>query len=234
MDSAQAFLLLVVVPIVAWAVALLILRGAYQDAQRDWLSRGQTPPFSRIVVASVYGAVPVLFGLSLWFLSADFADALNGATSPGAVDANGMFLWTCVMSAVAGCCTVAGQTLVLRGRLSSYLGSDYGRVLPLSVIPFTAAVFAVVLGILTFGYLGDMARGNPPAPTSAVEAVVTALQAYAVACLAVPVTAVVSNRVRDLGTRGFTRALLISDVGELPLILGLVMGFLAVGGLSPP
>lgn len=77
MDSNQALLVLVVVPIAAWAGLLLVLRGAYQQVQRDWLARGQTPPFSRILVASVYGAVPVLFGLSLWLLSLSFSDSLN-------------------------------------------------------------------------------------------------------------------------------------------------------------
>ncbi len=233
MDSTQGFLLLVGVPIGAWAVSLLVLRGAYQDVQRDWLSRGQTPPFSRLVIANVYGVVPVLFGLSLWLVSLNFADALNAGTSADLLGASGLFVWACIASAVAGGCTVTGQTLVVRSRLSSYLGSDFGRVLPLSVIPFTGSVFAMVLAFLAFGYVDGVVIGSYIAPSAAVDSAVSALQAYSLACLAIPVTAWVSNRVRDLSGRGFTRALLIEDVGELPLLLGLVLVFLALSGLTP-
>ncbi len=232
MDSAQALLLLVVVPVAAWAGGLLVLRRAYQDVQRDWLSRGLTPPFVRVIVASVYGAVPVLLGLSLWFLSISFTDPLATATSSAALDAERLFLWVSAASAAAACCTVAGQTIVLRSRLSGYLGSDFGRVLPISVIPFTDSVFAVVLGILAFRYIGGVAQGRVAASTSAVDSAVTAFQAYAVAGLAIPVAAAASSRVRDLSARGFRRALMIAELGELPILLGLVMGFLAIGKLS--
>lgn len=231
MDSTQALLLLVVVPIVAWVGMLLLLRGGYQEVQRDWLARGQVPSFSRIIVACVYGAVPVLFGLSLWLLSLSFADLLNAATSSAASDAEQLFLWVSVTTAVAACCTVAGQTIVLRGRLLSYLGSDFGRVLPISVIPFTDMVFALVLAVFAFGYLGGIAQGGTPATPTAVGSAISAFQAYAVASLAIPASAAVSNRVRDLSARGFTRAAMIADLGELPIILGLVMGFLAIAGL---
>ncbi len=233
MDSTQALLVLVVVPIVAWALGLLVLRGRYQDVQRDWMSRGQTPPFSRIVVVGAYGAVPVVFGLLLWMLSRSFADELAGGTTQAALDAQNLFLWTVVANSVAACCTVAGQTVVVRSRLSSFLGSDFGRVLPISVIPFTDSIFALVLAFLAFGYISWVVGGGAAAGTPAVVSAVTALQAYAVASLAIPVAAAVSNRVRDLSARGFMRALLIAEIGELPIILGLVMGFMALAGLMP-
>ncbi len=234
MDSTLALMVLVIVPTVAWAVALLVLRGRYQDVQRDWMSRGQTPPFSRILVVSAYGAVPVLLGLSLWFLSLGFADVIARGTSAAYIDASDLFLWTSVAYAVAACCTVAGQTIVVRSRLSAFLGSDFGRVLPISVIPFTDSVFALVLGFLAFGYINDIAGGSIAAAAPTVGSAVAALQAYAVASIAIPVAAAVSNRVRDLSARGFSRALMIAEIGELPILLGLVMGFLAIAGLSPP
>ncbi|HYM40752.1 MAG TPA: hypothetical protein VEY12_11550 [Thermoplasmata archaeon] len=231
MDSTQTLLLLVVVPVVAWVASLLVLHGAYQEIQRDWLAGGRTPPFSRIVVASVYGAVPVLFGLSLWFLSLPFVDTLNSMTSSAAADAEQLLQWVSVTTAVAACCTVAGQTIVVRGRLSSYLGSDFGRVLPISVIPFTDMVFVLVLAVFAFRYVHGVAQGGIPAGAAAVGSAVSAFQAYAVASVAIPVSAAVSNRGRDLSARGFVRALMIADLGELPVILGLVLGFLAIGGL---
>lgn len=232
MDSTESLLLLVVVPIVAWAFAVLVLRGRYQDVQRDWMSRGLAPPFNRILIAAAYGAVPVVFGVSMWFLSRSFADVLSGATNPSAVDAENLFFWACLANAVAGCCTIAGQTIVIQGRISSFLGSDFGRVLPISVIPFTDAVFAFILTLFAFAYIDGFVGGAPAAGVTAVSSAVAALQAYAVASVAVPVAAAVSNRVRDLSARGFSRALMIADLGELPIILGLVMGFLAIGGLT--
>ncbi len=233
MDSTESLLLLVVVPIVAWAASVLVLRGRYQDVQRDWTSRGQTPPFSRIIVVSAYGVVPVIFGLLLWVSSRSFADGLAGGTIQTALDAQNLFLWAVVANCVAACCTVAGQTFVVRSRMSSFLGSDFGRVLPISVIPFTDSVFALVLAFLAFSYISGVVGGGAAAGTPAVVSAVTALQAYSVASLAIPVTAAVSNRVRDLSARGFMRALMIAEIGELPIILGLVMGFMAIAGLTP-
>lgn len=231
MDSTESLLLFVIIPIVAWAVAVLVLRGRYQDVQRDWMSRGQTPPFSRILVASVYGAVPVFLGISLWLLSLGFLDAMNRGTSSAYTDAANLTLWAAVAYAAAACCTIAGQTVIVSARLSSFLGSDFGRVLPISVIPFTDAVFAMVLGFLAFGYVEGITTGASSAGTAAVGSAVSALQAYAVASLAIPVAAAASNRVRDLSARGFARALMIAEVGELPILLGLVMGFLALAAL---
>ncbi len=198
------------------------------------MSRGQTPPFSRFLVVSVYGAVPVLLGLSLWFLSLGFTDVIDRGTSSAYLDASNLALWASVAYAVAACCTVAGQTIVVRARLSSLLGSDFGRVLPISVIPFTDSVFALVLGFLAFGYVSDIADGGVAAAAPAVGSAVAALQAYAVASVAIPVAALVSNRVRDLSARGFGRALAIEEIGELPILLGLVLGFLAIAGLTAP
>lgn len=231
MDTTQSLLLLLVLPLAVWAGGLVVLRGAYQEIQRDWLARGQSPPFSRIILASVYGAVPVLFGLSLWFLSLSFTDALNASASPAVPDAQRLLLWAMLASAVAGCCTIAGQTLILRGRLSGFLGSDFGRVLPISVIPFTDSVFALFLAFLAFDYVDRIAYGAAPASAGNIDASVSALQAYAMASLAIPVAAAVSNRVRDLSSRGFMRALAVAEAGELPIIVGLVLGFLALTGL---
>ncbi len=116
--------------------------------------------------------------------------------------------------------------------LSSFLGSDFGRVLPISVIPFTDSVFALVLAFLAFGYIGGIANGAASASPPALGAAVAALQAYALASLAMPIAAAASNRVRDLSARGFSRALLVAELGELPILLGLVMGFMALSGLA--
>ncbi len=231
MDSTESLLLLVVVPIIAWVAAVIVLRGRYQDVQREWMSRGQTPSFQRLLVVSAYGAVPVLLGLSMWLVSLSFVDALASGSSSASVDAASLCLWAALAYAVAGCCTVAGQAIIVRGRLSGLLGSDFGRVLPISVIPFTDSVFALVLVYLAFNYIDRVVAGGLPAGTAVVSSAISALQAYAVASLAIPIAAAVSNRVRDLSLRGFSRALMVMEFGELPVLLGLVMGFLAMAAL---
>ncbi len=231
MDPTESLLLLVVVPIIAWVASVLVLRGRYQEVQRDWMSRGQTPPFPRLVIAIAYGAFPVLLGFLMWVMASPLSEALRGLPGQGAADADNLLLWTTVAYSVAACCAIAGQTVIVRSRLSSYLGTDFGRVLPVSVIPVTDAIFALVLGFLSFGYVDVATTGGIPASSAAVASAVSALQAYAVASVAIPVAAAASNRVRDLSARGFTRALMIAELGELPILLGLVMGFLAMAGL---
>jgi hypothetical protein len=111
------------------------------------------------------------------------------------------------------------------------MGTDFGRVMPIAVIPFTGTIFAMVLAFLVLGYVdGAVSQGLIPRVVD-VDAAVAALQAYAVATLGFLAGALASNRIRDLSLQGFQRALLVAVAGELPALLGLVWGFLAIGSL---
>lgn len=234
MDPTIALVLPILVPIADWAGAILVLRGRYQGVQRNWMSRGQTPPFVRVLISSVYGAFPVLIGGMMWFMASRLADDLRGIPAQWALDADNLLLWMAIAYAVAASCAIAGQTLVIRGRLSSYLGSDFRHVLPISVVPMTDVVFAFVLGFLAFGYVDYATHGGIPASGSAIASAISSLQAFTVASLAVPVAALASNRIRDLGARGFSRALAVMELGELPIVIGLILGLLAFNSLTTP
>src|SRR5207249_2034549 len=86
--------------------------------------------------------------------------------------------------------------------------------------------------ILVFlAYSDSVLAGAPVASNSALSGAIGSFQAFAVGTVAFPVAAGFSNRIRDLSQRGFTRALLLMEIGELPVLVGLVQAFLAVGSL---
>jgi len=64
-----------------------------------------------------------------------------------------------------------------------------------------------------------------------VSGATASFQAFALGTVAFPVAAGFSNRVRNLDQRGFMRAILIMELGELPVLVGLVQAFLALGSL---
>jgi hypothetical protein len=98
-------------------------------------------------------------------------------------------------------------------------------------VPTTAVVFALVLLLLLLGYADSVLVGGPVAPDPALSGAIGSFQAFSVGTVAFPVAAGFSNRIRDLSQRGFARALVILDVGELPVLVGLVLAFLALRSL---
>ena len=70
--------------------------------------------------------------------------------------------------------------------------------------------------------------------SNVVATATAAFQAFALAVVAFPVAAWVSNHVKNLSGRGFARALIVMEAGELPVLLGLVLGFLAIDALPMP
>src|SRR5207245_4005025 len=122
---------------------------------------------------------------------------------------------------------------IVKSRLLAFLGSEFGRVLPLWVVPATGLIFALILGFLVLAYVDSVLAGVPVASDSAASGAISSFQAFALGTVAFPVAAGFSNRVRDLNQRGFMRAILIMEVGELPVLVGLVETLLALGSLSP-
>ncbi len=195
--------------------------------------RGLTSPPSRFYVIVAYGAMPLILGFFLWVQSLPLTDKLGGVGLPEASGLESMVTWAAVAYAVAAASTSSARAAILGSRLRSLMGSDFGRVLRLSMIPFTSAIFAMVLVFLLFGYVGYAIGSGRVASASAVDAVTAAFQAYAVATLAFPAAALASIRLRDLSRAGFQRALVLQIAGEVPALLGLVWAFLAVGNLYP-
>ncbi len=222
----------VVVPLLAWAGGLFLRWAAFVELQRDWSSRGLPPPSGgRFALFSGYGVVPAVLGIVLWFLSRPIAGAIDAEAVPSAVALGLSVLWAGIAYSAASCAAVASQTLLLRARFPGAFSQDMGRILTLYATPLTAVVFAVVLNLLLFGFVSSALAGRATASAAAVDSVVRAFAAFALGTLAFPVAAAVSNRIRDMSGRGFLRILLIFEVGELPVVLGLIMGLLAIGSL---
>ncbi len=230
----EALLFLVVVPVFAFAMDLLLLRGAYETAQRDLSARGIASSPSRVYVLMGYGAFPVVLGIVLWTLSVPVTNRTDAGSSSALADLQSLIVWTSIAYGVAAIITSLARASVLRTRMAGALGTDFGRILPIAVIPFTASIFALVLGFLVLGYVETALDGGLIPAASSVSTAVSSLQAYSVATLGFLAGAVASNRFQDLSESGYQRALLFAVAGELPAVIGLVAAFLAIQGLYPP
>jgi len=179
---------------------------------------------------SAYGVVTAVLGIVLWFLSRPIASAMEAGAIPSAVGLGVPLLWAGIAYSTASCAAAASQALLLKARFPGAFSQDMGRILTLYATPLTAVVFAVVLDLLLFGFLNSAFAGRT-ASAAAIDGVVRALAAFALGTLAFPVAAAVSNRIRDTSGRGFLRVLLILELGEVPVVLGLIMGLLAISSL---
>lgn len=231
MVATEALLLFVVVPVVAWVVEVLVVRGANETASRDLSARGMPVPAARMYVLLAYGAVPLVFGLVLWFLSQPVTQKIDASLTPGSGLLQPLVLWAAIAYGVAVIVTMVARAAIVRARFVGLMGSDFGRILSLWVVPFTGVVFALVLGFLILGSTDNFLRGNTVFASADVDAVVAAMQAYGIATLGFLAGAVASNRVKDLSLQGFQRALGFVVAGEFPALLGLVWAFLAIGKL---
>jgi hypothetical protein len=228
----QAIVLLIVVPFVAWLIALLSLQSARADLVREGPPGASSElSQSRILLHAGYSGMPILFGVILFFLARPALNVIDGFGTGTVVRLEPVLVWGAFAYAVASCSTLAAQTWIVRTRLRAFLGPRFGRVLPLSALPTTAVIFALVLLLLFLGFTDSVLSGGPAASDSALASAVASFQAFAVGTIAFPVAAGFSNRVRDLSQRGFVRAILIMDIGELPVLVGLVQGFLALRAL---
>ncbi|TLZ82008.1 MAG: hypothetical protein E6K03_08520 [Methanobacteriota archaeon] len=232
MAGLQALILLIVIPAIAWAVALLVLRSARAELARESAPESaQERSEARMLVHLGYSGTPVLLGLVLYALARPGLDAIDRGSSGGVVRLEPLVLWASFAYAFASCSTLAAQTWIVKSRLRAFLGSEFGRVLPLWVVPATGLIFALILVFLVLAYVDSVLAGVPVASDSAASGAISSFQAFALGTVAFPVAAGFSNRVRDLNQRGFMRAILIMEVGELPVLVGLVQTFLALGSL---
>lgn len=232
----ESLVLFVLVPIGAAAVSILVLNSAAQETLRSFPT-GAIPDRgrSRIPVAFALAIAPIPLGLVLWTFTDPVARGIDAGTFLGGSAAGRMLFWAATAFAFAVVCFCVSMVLCIRSRMGGFLGSDFGRILPVAVTSFTGVIFALVLGFLLAGYLVEFLPGGAsavPALPDREEAVVGALQAYTVATLAFPAAALASNRVRDMSQRGFMRAVIVMELGEVPVLAGLILGFLALTGLQ--
>jgi len=150
----QALILLVVVPAVAWAVGLLVLQSARRELTRE--SGPQLtlePSKARILLHLGYSAMPILLGLVLYALARPALDAIDRGSTGDVVRLEPVVLWASFAYAVAAGSTLAAQTWIVKSRLRAFLGPEFGRVLPLWVVPATGVIFALILVFLLLAYV---------------------------------------------------------------------------------
>src|SRR6266566_3267714 len=197
--SLELTLLLIGVPAVSWAVgAFAILEGVSDIRARDPIAipAGAT---ARLVQYFAITATAPIFGLIPWLMVSGIEDNFGSPSAPVAalLDALGVaFAWTAVVA-------TGTQAWITRVRLRLFVGLDFGRVLPLVVVPSTVVIFGLVLSFLVLGR---------------VE--------YSASTTAVAVSSFVAGRVRDLRQmRNFVRAVSMTDSGVLISILALAWAF---------
>ncbi len=219
--SLELTLLLIGVPAVSWAVgAFVILEGVSDIRARDPIAipAGAT---ARLVQYFAITATAPIFGLIPWLMVSGIEDNFGSPSAPVAalLDALGVaFAWTAVVA-------TGTQAWITRVRLRLFVGLDFGRVLPLVVVPSTVVIFGLVLSFLVLGRVEDSA-GWAPLTVEGATRMGTALLVYSASTTAVAVSSFVAGRVRDLRQmRNFVRAVSMTDSGVLISILALAWAF---------
>jgi len=225
-------ILLIGVPTIAWLLALFSLRTARREPPPEGPAEAaREHSTERILVYALNSGAPIAFGIIVYVLAKPVLDVIDGLGAGTNVRLEPVLLWATFAFSVASCSAIAAQTWIVRRRLREFLGPGFGRVFILSAVPTTAIVFALVSMLLLLGNVNSTLGGGPAPSDSALAGAISSFQAFAVGTIAFPVAAGFSNRVRDLGQRGFLRAVRILEVGELPVLVGLVLVFLALRAL---
>jgi hypothetical protein len=172
-----------------------------------------------------------VLGIVLWILAQHVARSIEAGIAFPSAPFDLLLRWAGIAYFASSCTTVATQELLLRTRLPAASSTDTGRVMVLWIIPMTAVLFALILNLQVLGVMNSALAGTRTLRTDAVDNVFRALGAFSLGTLGFPVAAFVSRRIRDLSGRGFLRILLVFEAGELPVVLGMAMGLLAIGSL---
>ena len=221
-SSTAALGLFVVGPHIAWLGLLSLQWGAFQRLRQEAVSQGLAPPETgRFAIVTGYSATPALLGILVW----------NRQPIAAAPALELLLLWSGIAYLAASCSMVVSQEFLLRPRFSAIFSPEMGRVLVLPVIPMTGVVFALVLNLQILGAVDAVVNRGSPLTADAVDSTVRALGAFSLGTLGFLVAAIVSKGIRDLSGRGFIRAILLLEAGELPVLLGLVMAISAIGSL---
>jgi hypothetical protein len=225
----EALLLFLAVPFFAAGLAIVLGWSAYADHRdRQALPVSASQAAARFWVFPAVVATGVVFGLVLWILSLDLAQQIDAGAVAGPDAASRLFFWVALTFACAACVTMFTEAWVVRARITQFVGADFGRVLPIVVVPETVVMFALFLAFLGIGALDWAAANSRALSVSAVDSVVLALQIYVVASLAAPVGAIISSGVRDLSGRGFMAAILPAEASIVPVIVALAWAFLQI------
>ena len=232
MAGLLALILLIGVPSVAWLLALFSLETARRKPPPEGPAEAaREHSTGRILVYVGNSGAPIAFGIIVYVLAKPVLDVIDGLAAGTNMRLEPVLLWATFAFSVASCSAIAAQTWIVRSRFREFLGPGFGRVFILSAIPTTAVIFALVSMLLLLEYMDSTLAGGQMPSDSALAGAISSFQAFAVGTIAFPAAAGFSNRVRDLSQRGFLRAVRILEVGELPVLVGLVLVFLALRAL---
>lgn len=153
MPTFEATFLLLVVPAAAWAAGSAVIASAYGDLKSKPLDPLSPVVPGRVGTFFAVALTPTIFGLVLWFLiaglEADFGP-LSGLPAS-------LTFWASASFAFVSVVVVGVETWISGSRLKQYASEDFGRVLPIVVIPETAVIFSLILVFLTLGIIeGDL------------------------------------------------------------------------------
>ncbi len=227
-DLVLTFLLLGV-PLLAGVGGSVLVESAYADLRsRPEGAEIASTARARLPVFFVIAAIPFVFGLVLWFLLAGDESVygpLQGTPYTAA-------FWIAAGFAVVSALVAASQTWLARARLRAFLSDDFGRILPVLVVPNTSLVFALVLGFLALARISDFLTNPSALSAAAANQVAVVFQVYALASLGNLAGIGLSLRIQDFSTpRGFMRMMNFAEVAVVAPMFALIWGFLQLGSV---
>ncbi len=215
MDVGELLLWFLVVPAIGYGLAAIWMRWTMRRiAERELGFLRSAGITVRFLVFLTYPATPILFGLIVF---------VQGLRAPTDTPTDEAVRWLGVAFATSAILPSLSQAwVVVRRRAVAYRGEQFARTLVLTVIPETAILYSLIVALQVLGFA---ARGPTEPPMSAVEAsgLVRACQWALVGSFGAPVAAILANRVPTLQGRSFSRAVIMSVGGEVPMFIGLAM-----------
>src|SRR5439155_123962 len=98
----QALILLVVVPAIAWMIALFSLRSVHEELAQEGPDVTQGTSTGRILVFLGYSGTPVVFGIISYILARPVLDASDAVANASVVRLEPLLLWATFAFSVLG------------------------------------------------------------------------------------------------------------------------------------
>lgn len=229
MAGFEVAVLLLVLPFIAWAVGASVVWFSFSDLRVRGLrtpSRGSSE--GRVLVALTLTATKIIFGLVLWFL----VTSLESRFRPLGVAENHVLLWMGIGFSWAVLVAVFSATWTARWRIGQLAGDEFGRVLPLLAVWNALVIFSLIVNFLLLGRVSGVLDEAGGLTASQASQLISVAQVSAMSTLGAPIAAVLSAAVGDISSpRLFMSAVVRTEIGTVPPILGLVWAFLQLGGL---
>jgi hypothetical protein len=168
------------------------------------------------------GLIVVAAGIVVWLIVDPQIDRLASSHLAGASALSDVLLWAGIAYAISSCCAILAGAILVWQRAGLPAGDDFGRVLVLTTFPTTAAVFALLIGLLLIEVVDGLVQTGRLQPFDSTSTI-NAIRAFAIGTGAYPIAAWVSGRIRSFSGPGFAKVLMILAAGEMPAVFGLAL-----------